>query len=156
MTWQCIPYFDITVYINIYIVFAYVLYWQGNIPLGERPDRIQIFAETVDDENKIVYCTDAIPVMPDSGGKVFIQVNTSTPTCTPDGCSLEPHRRYRAIIAAKNQAGETNSTGKICFCKPVLGGVGVVHDKVKVQKHHHTNTHTVCLHQPNWILLLMN
>ena len=85
------------------------------------PDRIQIFAETIDDGNKTFYCTNDIPVMPDSDGKVFIQLNTSTPTCTPGSCSLEPHRRYRAIIATKNQAGENNSRGNVCFCKPVLG-----------------------------------
>ena len=85
------------------------------------PDRVQIFAETVDDGNKVYYCTDDIPVMPDSDGRVLIQLNTSTPTYTPGSCSLGPRRSYRAIIAAKNQAGQTNSTGNICFCKPVLG-----------------------------------
>ena len=103
---------------NVYIVFACR---QGNIPPGEMPDRIQIFAETIDDENKVFYYTDDIPVTLDSDRRVLIQVNKSTPTFTPDSCSLEPHRRYRAIIAAKNHAGENNSTGNICFCKPVLG-----------------------------------
>ena len=87
------------------------------------PDRIQIFAETVDDGSKVFYCTDDISLKPDSDGRVFIQLNTSTPTCASDSSSLESRRRYRTIIAAKNQAGETNSTGNICFCKPVLGGV---------------------------------
>ena len=96
------------------------------------PDRIQIFAETVDDGNKAFYCTDDIPVtsdIPGSSERVLIQLNASTPTCKPGSCRLEPHRRYKAIIAAKNQAGGANSTGDICFCKPVLE-VRVVISKV--------------------------
>ena len=84
------------------------------------PDQIQIFAATVDDGNKAFYCTDDIPVTADILGRVLIHLNASTPTCKPDSCSLEPHRMYKAIIATKNQAGGTNSTGDICFCKPVL------------------------------------
>lgn len=87
------------------------------------PDRIQIFAKTVDDGNKVFYCTADIPVTPDIPGsseRVLIQLNASTPTCKPGSCSLEPHRRYKAVITTKNQAGETNSTGDICFCEPVL------------------------------------
>ena len=80
------------------------------------PDQIQIFAVTVDDGNKVFYCTDDIPVTTDILGRVLIRLNAST----PGSCSLEPHRTYKAIIATKNQAGGTNSTGDICFCKPVL------------------------------------
>ena len=93
------------------------------------PDPIQIFADTVDDGDKVYYCTDDIPVTPDILGRVLIQLNASTSTCKPGSCSLEPHRRYKAIIATKNQAGENNSTGDICFCKPVLK-VRVVISKV--------------------------
>ena len=82
------------------------------------PDRFQICAETVGDEDKLYYCTDDISMTPDSHGRVFIQLNTSIPTSTPGSSSLKPHRRYKAIITGKNQAGERNSTGDIHFSKP--------------------------------------
>ena len=94
---------------------------QGTIPPGEIPDRFQVHAETVDggdnDENKLSYCTDDIPVIPDSDGRVFIQLNASTPTCTYSSNSIKAYRRYNATIAAKNGFGERNSTGEILFSK---------------------------------------
>ena len=81
------------------------------------PDQIQIHAETVDDYNKLIYCTDDIAMVPDSYGRVVIQLNTNTPTCTPDS-SLKPHRRYKAVITGKNGAKRSNSTGDIHFSKP--------------------------------------
>ena len=82
------------------------------------PDGFIIYAETVEDEDKLHYCTDDIPVTPDSDGRVFIQLNSNTPTCTPGRSSLKPHRRYNITITAKNEDGETNSTGYIPFSKP--------------------------------------
>ena len=79
------------------------------------PDHLQVHAETFDAEDKLFYCSDDIPVTPDSDGRVLIQLNASTPTCTPDG--LKPHRRYKAILTAKNHFGEANSTGDIMFSK---------------------------------------
>ena len=82
------------------------------------PDRFQICAKTVENENELDYFTDEISMTPDSHGRVFIQLNTSIPTSTPGSSSLKPHRRYKAIITGKNQAGERNSTGDIHFSKP--------------------------------------
>ena len=85
------------------------------------PDRFQVHAETIDggdnDEKKLSYCTDDIPVTPDLDGMVFIQLNASTPTCTYSSHSLKAYRKYNATIAAKNCFGENNSTGKILFSK---------------------------------------
>ena len=91
----------------------------GAIPPGEMPDSFQIFAETVDGGKKKDYCTDDIQVTPGSDGRVLIQLNASTPTCPFSTSHLESHRRYKAIIAAKNRAGGTNSTGNIHFSKSV-------------------------------------
>lgn len=82
------------------------------------PDLFQVHAETIDDGYKAFYCTDDIPVTLDSDGRMFIQLNTSTPTCTTDTSGLESHRRYKVIFTAKNEAGESNSTGDIWFSKP--------------------------------------
>ena len=82
------------------------------------PDRFQICAKTVENENELDYCTDEIAMTPDSYGRVFIQLNASVPTSTAGSSSLKPHRRYKAIITGKNQAGERNSTGDIHFSKP--------------------------------------
>ena len=81
------------------------------------PQRFQVHAETIDSGEKLTYCTDDIQVTPNSDGRVFIQLNTSIPTCSPGNSSLVPHRRYKATITAKNIAGETNSTGDIHFSK---------------------------------------
>ena len=81
------------------------------------PDRFQVYAETIDDENKLFYCTDDILMTPDSNGRVLIQLNTNTRMCRHS--RLESHRRYKAVIAAKNEAGRTNSTGDIYFSKPI-------------------------------------
>ena len=82
------------------------------------PDQFRICAETVDGGNKLYYCTDDISMTPDSDGRVFIQLNTSIPTSTPDSSGLKPHRRYKAVITGKNKAGKSNSTGDIHFSKP--------------------------------------
>ena len=83
------------------------------------PDLFQVHAETIDNGNKALYCTDDIPVTLDSVGRMFIQLNTSTPKCTTDSSSLESHRRYKVIFTAKNEVGESNSTGDIRFSKPL-------------------------------------
>ena len=90
---------------------------QGTIPPGEMPDRFQVHAETVDGGDKVLYCTDDIPVTPDSDGRVFIQLNTSTPMCTYSSNILKAYRKYNATIAAKNYFGKSNSTGEILFSK---------------------------------------
>ena len=81
------------------------------------PDQFQVHAETVDDNNKLTYCTADIPKTLDSNLMVHIQLNTSTPTCTSDSSSLQAYRKYIATIVAKNDFGESNSTGKIPFSK---------------------------------------
>ena len=91
----------------------------GAIPPGEMPDGFQVHAETIDTGEKLTYHTDDIPMMPDSDGRVFIQLNTSTPTSPSGSSSLASHRRYKATITAKNKAGGTNSTGDIHFSKSV-------------------------------------
>ena len=91
----------------------------GAIPPGEMPDGFQFFAETDDGGDKLAYCTDDTQVAPSSDWRVFIQLNTTTPTRPSGSSSLEPHRRYKVIITAKNRAGGTNSTGDIHFSKSV-------------------------------------
>ena len=87
----------------------------GAIPPGEMPRGFQVHAETIDSGDKLTYHTDDIPMMPDSDGRVFIQLNTS-----PSGSSsLASHRRYKATITAQNKAGGTNSRGDIHFSKSV-------------------------------------
>ena len=76
-----------------------------------------MIAETNDEDNKVTYCTDDISVTPDLDGQVFIQLNTTTPMCKPHSSNLTAYRRYNAMIAAKNNFGERNSTGKIPFSK---------------------------------------
>ena len=83
------------------------------------PDRFQIYAEIVDDKNKLSYCTNDIPRTPDSDVMALIQLNTSTPTCTPDSGSLKAYRKYIAWIVSKNDFGESNSTVEIPFSKSV-------------------------------------
>ena len=83
------------------------------------PDQFQVHAETIDGGDNILYCTDDIPMSPGSDGRVFIQLNTSTPTCTHTNNSLKAYRKYNATIAAKNNFGESNSTGEILFSKSV-------------------------------------
>ena len=97
----------------------YVFHKQGAIPPCVVPDLFQIHAETIDNGNKAFYCTDDIPVTLDPDGKMFIQLNASTPTCSSDSSSLESHRRYKVILTAKNEVGESNSTGDIWFSKPL-------------------------------------
>ena len=81
------------------------------------PDQFQVHAETVDDNNKLTYCTADIPKTLDSNLMVHIQLNTSTPTCTSDNSSLKAYRKYTAWIISKKGFGESNSTGKIPFSK---------------------------------------
>ena len=81
------------------------------------PDRFQVHAETIDGGNKTLYSTDDIRVTPNLDGRVLIQLNTSTPTCTYSSNSIKAYRKYNATIAAKNDFGERNSTGEILFSK---------------------------------------
>ena len=83
------------------------------------PNRFQIFAEIVDDENELSYCTNDIPRTLDSDVMALIQLNTTTPTCTHDSSSLKAYRKYIAWIVSKNDFGESNSTGEIPFSKSV-------------------------------------
>ena len=92
---------------------------KGYIPPRERPDRFQVYAEIVDDENKLSYCTNDIPRTHDSDVMALIQLNISTPTCKPDSSSLKAYRKYMAWIVSKNDFGESNSTGEIPFSKSV-------------------------------------
>ena len=71
------------------------------------PDLFQVHAETVDGGKKALYSTDDIPVSPDSDGRVFVSI------------SFKAYRKYNATITAKNDFGESNSTGAIPFSKPV-------------------------------------
>ena len=94
------------------------LHLQRQTPPGEMPDQYQVHAETIDSGDSFPYCTDVIQATPDSDGKVFIQLNAMS--CRKHYSSrLEPHRKYRTIITAKNEAGESNSTGDIHFSKRV-------------------------------------
>ena len=94
------------------------LHLQRQTPPGEMPDQYQVHAETIDSGDSFPYCTDVIQATPDSDGKVFIQLNAMS--CRRHySSSLEPHRKYRTIITAKNEAGESNSTGDIHFSKRV-------------------------------------
>ena len=97
----------------------FFIYWQGYIPPNKIPDRFQVHAETVDDDNKLTYCTGDIPKTLDSNRRALIQLNMNTPTCISGRSSLKSHRKYNAMIVAKNDFGEDNSTGKIPFSKSV-------------------------------------
>ena len=48
---------------------------------------------------------------PDLDGRQLISITGSS--------NLKAHRKYNAIIAAKNDFGDSNSTGEIPFSKPV-------------------------------------
>ena len=76
------------------------------------PTRFQVHAETFDGGDKVLYSTDDIPVSPDSDGRVLISITGSS--------SLKAHRKYNAIITAKNDFGDSNSTGEIPFSKTVI------------------------------------
>ena len=80
------------------------------------PDRFQVCAETIDGGDEISYCSDDIPVTPDSDGRVFIQLD-ARPASTLNSSRLVPYRNYTAWIVAKNDFGKSNSTGKIPFSK---------------------------------------
>jgi len=84
------------------------------------PDRFKICAKTVEEEDEPYNCTDYIAWTRDSDGRVLIQLNASTPTCESGRSFLEPHRRYKAVITAENEAGQSNSTGDIRFSKQSL------------------------------------
>ena len=101
---------------------TFPLHLQGAIPPGEMPTRFQVHAKTVDGGDEVVYCTDDIPMTPDSNGRVFIQLSTSTMSVScrrHHSSSLEPHRKYKTVITSKNEAGGRNSTGDIQFSKPL-------------------------------------
>ena len=76
------------------------------------PDQFQVHAETSDGGSKAVYSTDDIPVTLDEGGRVSVSMT--------DRSSLKSYRKYNATITAKNDFGESNSTGEILFSKPCL------------------------------------
>ena len=82
----------------------------GGIPPGEMPNQLQVHAFTIDDDQSSVHCSFIVPFTLNSNGMVFIRLNKST--C---GSSLVHHRRYKAIISAKNDLGTSNSTGEIFF-----------------------------------------
>ena len=65
------------------------------------PDQFRVHAETVDDGDKVSCGSDDIPVIPDSEGRVFIQLDTNR---------LMAYRDYTAWIVGKNDFGESNST----------------------------------------------
>ena len=77
------------------------------------PDRFQVHTETTDGGKILHYWSDEISVTPDLAGRVFIELSTN------DSSNLEPYRKYRTVITAKNDFGERNSTGEIQFSKPV-------------------------------------
>ena len=93
------------------------------------PDLVQVHAETVDGGNKALYSTDDIPVTLDSDGIVFIQLDAST--CAPNSSRLKAFRDYTAWIVAKNDFGESTSTGEIPFskfvCEVLQEAIEVVH-----------------------------
>ena len=80
------------------------------------PDRFQVHAETVDGGDKVLYCSDDIHMTPDSDGRVFLQLDASGAS---DSGGLMAYRNYTTTIAAKNDFGESNSTGEILFSKLV-------------------------------------
>ena len=84
----------------------------GGVPPGEVPNQLQVHAFTNDDDKNTATCSVTIPFTLNSNGMVFIHLNEST--CSP---RLAHHRRYKTKIAAKNDLGETNSTGEILFSK---------------------------------------
>ena len=94
------------------------------------PDLFQVHAETIDGGDKVSYCSDDIPVTPDSDGMVFIQLDASTHA--PNSSRLMAYRDYTAWIVAKNDFGESQSTGEIPFsklvCELLQEAIEVVHN----------------------------
>ena len=82
----------------------------GGVPPGEMPHQFQVYILAVRDKNNVCFCV--FPFTPNSNGMMFIHLNEST--CGP---GLVHHRRYKAIVTAKNNLGTTNSTGEILFSK---------------------------------------
>ena len=81
------------------------------------PSRFQVHAMTTDGGDKVSYCSDDIPVTPDSDGMVFIQLDASTRA--PNSSNLTAYRDYTAWIVTKNDFEESKSTGEIPFSKLV-------------------------------------
>jgi len=88
---------DVNVSVNpldVNLTISYV----GGIPPGEMPNNF-----SVNDGRNDANCSN-IPFILDSNGMVFIRLNEST--CAS---GLVHHRRYKAIITAKNLLGATQS-----------------------------------------------
>ena len=77
------------------------------IPPGEKPVQLQV--TIIDDDEGKVHRSNDTWEDPDSNGTVFINVSNSN--------ILEPYRKYNAMITAKNDFGESESTGEISFSK---------------------------------------
>lgn len=75
------------------------------------PNLFQIYAETIGSGNKAFYSTDDIPVTLDVDGRLTVIIT--------DRSSLKSYLKYNATITARNDFGESNSTGEILFSKPV-------------------------------------
>ena len=74
------------------------------------PDLFQVYVETIDSGNKAFYSTDDIPVTLDvNPGRVSVIIT--------DRSGLKSYRKYNATITARNDFGESNSTGEILFSK---------------------------------------
>ena len=84
----------------------------GGVPPGEIPNQLQVHAFTIDDDQNSAHCSVTAPFTLNSNEMVFIHLNKST--C---GSGLVHHRRYKAIVIAKNDLGTKNSTGEIHFSK---------------------------------------
>ena len=81
------------------------------IPPGEKPDQLQITTMTIDDGLGEVNRSNGTWKDPDSDGIIFITISDSN--------ILKRYRKYIAMITAKNDFGESNSTGGISFSKLV-------------------------------------
>ena len=81
------------------------------IPPGEKPNQLQITTMTIDDGLGEVNRSNDTWKDPDSDGIIFINISDSN--------ILKRYRKYIANITAKNDFGESSSTGGISFSKLV-------------------------------------
>ena len=107
----CLSIVAVLIYNKGWLIFLYLLHYQGFIPPGERPERFQVCTETNDGGKLLCYCSDKISVTPDLAGRIFIDLNTN------DSSNLKPYRKYNTVITASNDFGEGSSTGEIQFSK---------------------------------------
>ena len=96
------------------------------IPPGEKPDRFQVTAMAIDnDENEFLQVTaividdDEREVHSSNDTLVALNSNGTVLISISDSDIFGPYRKYNATITSRNEFGESKSTEEISFSKPV-------------------------------------